>query len=153
MGTVQYGTGAGACGGQALPLPHGHRRPTRGTTSTASCWTTPSPGEGHHHRRVRDLGIATEKANHTMAGFAEPGQQPPTARQSGPAPGYHGRAEGPLPGRASNGSGAAQRQSGPTRGSHASATWIPRKFCRSVYVCIHGTGTRPFSENHPFAAD
>ena len=30
MGTVQYGIGAGACGGQALPLPHGHRRPTRG---------------------------------------------------------------------------------------------------------------------------
>ena len=46
MGTVQYGTGAGACGGQALPLPHGHRRPTRGLPQL--------PVAGLPLRRARD---------------------------------------------------------------------------------------------------
>lgn len=46
MGTVQYGIGAGACGGQALPLPHGHRRPTRGLPQL--------PVAGLPLRRARD---------------------------------------------------------------------------------------------------
>ena len=149
MGTVQYGIGAGACGGQALPLPHGHRRPTRGLPQL--------PVAGLPLRRARD----------TITGEFVTWASPPR-RQTTPwlvllnldnSPQQRGRVDQPqvtMDALRDLFRGELQMAVGQLNKVgrlEARNVWIPRKFCRSVYVYINGTGTRPFSENHPFAAD
>ena len=118
-----------------------------GTTSTASCGTTPSPGEGHHHRRVRDSPRRQTTPWLVLLNLDNSPQQ-------------RGRVDQPqvtmdtlrdlFRGELQMAVGQLNDKVGQLE---ARNMWIPRKFCRSVYVYINGTGTRPFSENHPFAAD